>query len=302
MEYIMENATIFPGQGEKKKLVIKDGKVEFITGSVRLKRRIACNMERFVMAPGKIMMDRSLLQLENEAFKERLKSYQKIGCTTLLVICNVTKERKLPEEINNALDKMKNSSLDFVIGVSVPMIKVTPGLVQQCNKHLIPYIIAEPETEKDLQTVPWEWVQQKIFPYNAVIAPDLHKLHLPERKRILLEKQWKEISGRLTIPTNTTIPEMNEQIDFSLLKQIGIFPQKGRILSKSDLDYNLFPLIESMAFEEDEKVIYHKREPVYSVLRGQVMKSGEITYERPEFGQRLVIKRPGFFSTINKAY
>lgn len=295
MTYMIRGAAV--GKGSGRNYLIRDRKIAYSGQSLNCSlNTIALNCEGFYIAPARVAVDESILEIDDfSRCKEKFIELQRQGVTTILAICQVERERDLKRKLKEARHRLINSSLDYVIGISFPMRKITPDLVRLCRRERVPCVFASIESEEDLGAVTWAWIRDALFWYRLAILPDWRKLSdMPPRKQTKLHKKWRKLADTFDIPTMSDIPRERSFLQKDLLRKIGVSPYKGELKPGSDLDYNLF---ESRSLADPMELHYDKnRFPDVVVLRGRLMKAGKTVYFRPGFGKEVSVRVPGYLT------
>lgn len=285
-----------------KAFIVRNEKITYVAETDQRLKHLKMNCSGFYIEPGKVTVDRTLLQLKNfTLYKQRMIQLQRVGCTTLLVLCPADYEKQLKTQLKKARHHMINSSIDYVLGVSFPMRKLTPSLIRTCKREKVPFILAELKEPNDLYDLSWQWIRESLFPYSIPIVPDWSKVSetMSKRKLLKLKQEWKEITDTYNIPSLPAIPEDQHAFSKAALKKIGIYPHKGTLRSGCDLDYNLYwnKAMTGEGGEDYDKL--NSKEPAVVVSRGKILKAGNKINFSPGSGREVIIDVPGFFTTFS---
>ncbi|HEU5140039.1 MAG TPA: hypothetical protein VFT51_08700 [Bacillales bacterium] len=282
--------------GRRKDFLIQGQQITYISNELDKLKHVDMNCHGFSIEPGMVAVDFSILHLRQfSGFKKKIIHWQKLGCTTTLVVCPVERERNLGQQLKQARHQMINSSIDYVIGISFPMSRLTPEIVRLCRREKVPFINATMEDEKDLEAVTWAWIRDSLFAYRLAITPDWRGLNLSNKQMGKLKEQWREIARTNDIPTIVDFPEEERALANPILRKIGISPFKGELRPGCDLDYNLY---ENASLADGSDHDYDRdSHPDIVVLRGEIMKAGKTVYYRPGFGKEISIRVPGYLTT-----
>lgn len=293
MSYLIRGANEL--NGAKKDFLIRDRKIVYKGKNLDHLKSLSLNCGGFFITPGRVGMDLSMIRNEEDALcKNRFIEWQRIGCTTMLVVCPLENEQDLREKLRKTRHRMINSSVDYVIGVSFPMGKLTPSFVRLCKLEKIPFIFAKVGSEEELGAVDWPWIRNALFSYRLTIVPDTK--HFPLQGRALMKwmKHWQALAAQYDIPTLVDFPEEEMFLTKAATRKIGISPFKGELRTGFDLDYNLY---ESTSLADPLELHYDKDSvPDVVVLRGKLMKAGKTVYYRPGFGKEVTVRVPGYLA------
>lgn len=295
MTYLIRGAS--EADGTRKDFLIRDRKIVYSAKGMGHLKSMELNCAGFLITPSRVAVDDSILQSRDfSTGKDKFIELQRLGITTILAVCSVQSERDLRQQLKQARHHLINSSLDYVIGISFPMRKLTPGFIRLCRRERVPFVLAVIESAADLEAVTWPWIRDALFWYRLAIVPDWRKLHdLSERHRSKLERNWRKIAVKHDIPTIADFPCQRTILRKAWLRKIGISPHKGELRIGSDLDYNLF---RSGSLADPVELHYDKNSfPDVVVLRGKLMKAGKTVYYRPGFGKEVSIRVPGYLTS-----
>lgn len=294
MAYLIQGAR--EAGGDRENFFVRNKKIAYMSKGKRRFKHMKVDCSGFVITPGRVGTDLSIMDIgDTESFKNRCTEWQERGCTTVLTVCSVSYEKQVKRQLRKARHHMINSSMDYVIGVSFPMRKLTPSFVRICKREQVPFIIASLDNESDIDTVAWPWIRNELFPYRPVIVPDFRKLQDSGKELDKLWEKWRQLAQGHELSTLSTLPNDGDILTHKTLRKIGISPLKGELLIGADLDYNLYqdgPLADYSPFYYDE----HKA-PDIVVAKGKVMKAGGDVFFRPGFGQEISVRVPGHFTT-----
>ncbi|HET7629274.1 MAG TPA: hypothetical protein VFK44_12950 [Bacillales bacterium] len=273
------------------------GKVACITEYLRYLKHVRMNCDGFAIRPGKVAVDGTLLQLDD--YKERLTQWQRKGVTTVLVLCDIEKDADLRESLKHARHRLINSSIDYVIGVSYPMRKITPSFIRLCKREKVPFLLARVYEESDVSAVAWEWIRDAQFPYRFPIVPDFGTCSSYDRSTKSPLSDWLETAKHNQIRTWAGFDNECPMLSKKALRMIGIAPLKGELRAGGDLDYVLYRrgrLADPNELPYHEEGDNQERNPDVVVLRGRLMKAGKTVYYRPGYGKEIPIRVPGFLT------
>ncbi|WP_100407223.1 hypothetical protein [Bacillus solitudinis] len=296
---------------EKGKLIprsylISNQKINYVNESLNKWKEQRLNAEGFMLDSGNIMIDNELLSMDFSAFQQQQRQLLKKGCTTVAVFNQVNYEKQLLTQLKNAKHRMTNSSLDFVIGLSMSLHLLRPTVIRSCQKYKIPVLKIQVSTGDNLQDVPWTHIAQALLSYQVVLLLDI--IGGNKRERQAIAHSWYWFCQKYRIPTGE-VPDPHRNWPKSLLQKTGLYPIKGELLIGSDVDYLLYldyakTNLDSQALsvEEDSLLDYDKEEPNIVVLRGRNLKINDEYFLKPGFGYHIQVKKPGRFVPITEAH
>lgn len=298
LNYIIENANVVSDQGIlNRSFLIQDNKISHFGSSLVQYKGMRMNVSTYFMTPGHTFIDFDLPVYENlKNYKNRLIDLISKGCTTVLAPCYIPYETDFEKSIRAAKHKMINSTIDFVVGVHMPAEKLTPSTIRLCRRHKLPYIIAEISEHTDIHSIPWGWIRDSAFQFQVPIYP-LWKIEDDKILKMQMDT-WEYVTSLHKIPTYLKFPIEAKPLPKVIRKQIGLYPKKGELLIGNDLDYNLYqyPCFESKV-DETNKLDYDKIDPIITVHKGRLLKTKDATNFFPGFGEELLIRSPGLFSS-----
>jgi hypothetical protein len=299
MEYILDHVLMRTNSVQvKKSLLIKGGEISYSAQHLNRLKKLRVEAKGFTVHPGKITDESTLLQARDvKGFKEEMANLISNGVTTVLVAPSIDSEHQLEHALKWAKAAMVNSSLDFVVGIDIPVKKITPSLVRKCRSQNVPFILARVDSIDEFELKPWGWIREAMFTYTMPIVP-IWKNELKESKRFkYIEKVWEDLFLQFQIPTIIKWPKGKTPLSKESLEKIGLFPQKGTLLNKSSFDSIMY-FQKGNIVEECIEVDYDKRSPDIVTLRGAILKAGTTVFSRPGFGKEIVVKKPGHFYSL----
>ncbi|WP_223702033.1 hypothetical protein [Sutcliffiella deserti] len=295
MEYIIEDANIVKNFKAFKtsSLHVKNNSIRFMKESIPSTRTMRMNLSPYVMTPGHVMVVDELPPMAFPQFKLYLtENYLRKGCTTLLSVFTIKKERELPEKLKEARARMLNSPIDYYFAVRIPLKKLTPSFIRQCKRYKIPAVFLEIEDESGLQSVPWGWIKDALFQFPITFIPCL-KGKPPNSKAIM--KRWKTNMRDQNLSHLPECPYDGQVLSLKILMLLGIYPTKGDLRVGGELNYNLYFYPEDRIIETIEDLDYDSHIPEVTVHRGSIVKAGEKIIFRPGFGNECTVTIPGHF-------
>lgn len=298
MKYIIENAcTLFYGQEQKNSFLFDESKVLYKANHFTQYNHMRINADQFVVTPGHVMIDFDVVHMNDfHAFKERMKHLLNLGCTTYITACDIQYENQLYTRLKQAKHALINSSIDYVVGVKVPLSKLSVTFVRKCCKLKVPIIFVDVNDMYDMYSVQWQWIRQELFPYQPAIIP-IWNVEASKRKLNRLKSEWAELLTMNKITTKTSVPNEQTPLSKQFLLTIGVYPEKGSLQVNCDADYLLF-LKENLI---DGQIDFERVRPKVVFATGKVKKAGSTILMQPGIGKELEVKVPKKFVPISEA-
>jgi hypothetical protein len=300
MEYIIEQIETNGELKFTKSYLVHNNMITYIADRPLRMKRMKLNLSGFKLQPGYVMADFSINSIETEEhLTDRLTRLTEKGCTTMLTTFSINYEREFSNHLKTLRQLLRTSTIDYVIGLSLPVKKLTPSLIRKCQRDKLPFVLVDVYNEDELDEVTWEWIRNANFPYVVQIIPNW-KLNLPDKKLNQLQQRWNKLAKEKQIATISPFPAEHLPLQKHQLQQLGIYPQKGVLTIGSELDYVLYREDnEVTSVDEHDNVYYDKKEaPLVVVRKGTIIKHGEDNHYQPGAGQEIVVIRPGLFRTI----
>lgn len=277
--------------------IVAGEKITFKTNTGRLEKGICCSLNGYRMEPGKVGFDEEMYHFSKDEILTQIERYVYQGITTIMSCVPIASERTLEEELQSALRTFEDSPIDYVLGIRMAAERVTPEVMRKCGRYRLPFIIIEFEHESSWNNFVFEWIHQANFPYRAAMMVDFTFLsEIPESKRMREKKVCYDLlSDKGIEPYEYDIIEPHH-VSTSFLMRTGLFPLKGSLTQGSHFDYNLYSNHESTRVDEEQILDYHGEEPAIIGLRGEILKVEKKLHLKRGFGERLDIRKPGFFT------
>jgi hypothetical protein len=301
MAYIIDQANVYKESKVLKcSILVNDNRIDYISPSLDRLRFIRMNFSNYLLTPGYVMLTSSFSSnLPFHEFKEIMQEkYLSKGCTTILVVNEVARERELEHTLKKTKSNLINSPIDFFIGIKVPLKILTPSLIRACKRYKIPILFVEINDAKDILSVPWGWIKEAIFPNSFPIVPiwkEKQKSRFQSKRRSEL---WNKMILDMGLPTIEKGLDEDIPLSKDILKKVGIYPNKGDIRTQGELDYNLYELNDlSDSVEELSLLDYHSLIPVVTIHKGKPMKIQSKMFFRPGFGKECKVVLPGRFTS-----
>lgn len=300
MKYIIENArTYCYGQLEQKSVLIDDSKVVYSHSHFTHYQYMRVCTNQFVISPGHVMIDFTVTNLTHfQSFKERMTNLVSKGCTTFISVCDLMYESQFELQLKKAKHALINSTIDFIIGIKIPLIKLTPSLIRKCRKNKVPVIFVEINKKEEIDKIAWQRIRDELFPYHLLILPIWNMPDTPQSKLKKWKKDWKDTLTSNKITTDDHTPNEFEPLSKEVLLNIGLYPQKGSLKTRSDADY----LFYNKDHFKNDTIAFTQHCPDIVIANGVVKKAGNHIFFKPGVGKELVIHIPRKFVPITKAF
>ncbi|MBT2677721.1 hypothetical protein J7E38_01835 [Bacillus sp. ISL-35] len=298
MAYIIENVHLMKGQALTNTSMLVEGE-RIITSTSRLNRHQHMKMDadKYIMTPTHVLFD-SNLPLAG-SFKDRkeyyLENFIMKGSTVIFTPVRVQFERQLEEKLKQAKNELLDSPIDFVLGISIPLRLLKPQFIRKCKKMKIPAIFLEIEDIGSLETIPWGWIKEALFPYNCPIIPLFSESQHKKEKQQQLNA-WSNLMKKEKVPALYEGLKDGFPVSRSVLKKTGIFPGKSNLHSGGEVSYNLYNIDAETKHRDEQGLFFQSKHLVVTVDKGKVIRAGKEVYYRPGKGENVIIKTPGFFT------
>ncbi|KAB7672938.1 hypothetical protein [Bacillus sp. B1-b2] len=295
-KYIIENTHILKRQTVKKtSLLIEDNRIELIRNSFQQYRYMRMDGSPFIMTPTSVILDNQVVKCMNRKEQKQYieENIIKKGCTTILCYVELKWEKDWLVNLRKMRSQLVNSSIDYVIGVKVALKRLTPSFARLCKKEKIPVIFVEVEEGKELYDIPWGWIKDSLFPYNAPLVPVFTSTN--EEKKKLAQSLWSRLMRDIKIPSVQQELENGIPLSYEILVKTGIYPFKGSINQGGEVSYNLLPLDSANRFvDESELFLYHYDSILATIHKGTCIRALDKVFYRPGYGEQLEVKVPSF--------
>ncbi|PFN75798.1 hypothetical protein COJ85_33130 [Bacillus sp. AFS076308] len=296
--YIIENANILKDkQLTTCSLFITNEQIKMVQKCTSHDRFMRMNLDPYIMTPTYVLLSSAI---PYKGSFEGLKSYLTEhfllkGCTTIFTYVELSYEKELSDKINEMKTALISSPIDFTIGVKIPPKLITPSFMRSCKKYKIPAIFVDLSDLDELERIPWGWIREAMFPFNSPLIPIIS---LPQKKeaRMVLSK-WKDIMIKEKIPSLYEVMEENDPLPISIQNKLGLYPQKGSLMTGTELSYNLYLKDrEIRKVDEGSLFHYHSNRLVVTVHKGKVIRSGDKVLFSPGSGEYVKVRTPSYFS------
>ncbi|WP_349407564.1 hypothetical protein [Pseudalkalibacillus sp. SCS-8] len=298
MEYILENVWTTDQHPRQKHVYVKDNTVRYVSERPLKMKCFTVSSTGFDIVPGYVFRDFSLCEMDETSLLDQCKELVNQGCTSIVSALSLTFTKEFPLRLNAIRQKFSALPIDYIIGVQMPMNRVSPALIRMCQKAKIPFVNAVVEQEEDLDTVVWEWIRNVNFPYTVPILADWSHLPLHEKRLAQLQDKWRRICKEKSICTIDDFPNEGQRMNKHHLQCLGIYPKKGSWVTGSDVDYLIYE--GDISVDGEERVKYDRnKNPVIVVQNGTVIKVNDEIRLTPGAGKEMKIIRPGIFRVMS---
>ncbi|MEB1806830.1 MAG: hypothetical protein LPK26_05970 [Bacillaceae bacterium] len=301
MKYILADAKREEGcEFNKKSYCIENNSISYVNDKMDKLKFTRINTSGFTLAAGHIMNDFNLINFKHkEAYKMRFKRLIEKGCTTIVTYPFVEGVDELKKKLRYARHQLINSPIDYVIGIQTNIDGLTPALVRKCRNEKVPIILVNITSIEDFYKVSWERIKEAMLTYQLLIIPNWTVTPLTRKVEEKLSDTWEVISNLHRIPSHQLFPCEHEPFSKVLSKKIGLYPKKSELIVGSDVDYIMFQRGAAERMDEDSVTL---DEPAVVVLRGKVLKAGDLIYYKPGYGREVRIAVPRHFLPITEAF
>jgi hypothetical protein len=301
MAYVIENAYILKdNQLKKDSLLINENRVAALGFNHNKSRYMKMNLQSFIMTPTYVLFnsDVRLLGSFQNLKKYMIENFLLSGCTTILTYVDVFSEKELTKKVSELKTKLLSSPVDFLIAVRIQLSLLTPSFIRKCKIENIPGIIVEITNIKALETVPWGWIKDALFPYNCPLIPNFSEPLKNQAKNVL--SSWKKIMEKENLPAIYEELKENVPLTAPILNRIGVFPDRSCLVQGSELSYNLYLKHgEIKNLDVKQLFLYHRDILVITVHKGKVIRAGKEVQFKPGYGEYVKVKTPSYYSNYS---
>lgn len=298
MGYIIEDANILKETKlTKSSLLIENDQIAAKKTNFKHYNLMKMNTDGFIMTPSFVLFDPNIpLKASYQELRKYLtEQFLLKGSTTLITNISVSFERELPQKINDVKTSLISSSVDFLICVKIPLRLLTTSFIRKCKREKIPAIFLELDGPEQLDTIPWSWIKEAMFPYNSILIPIITNPSKKEAKGVL--SKWKVRMESEKIPVLFEELAEREPLSIPILNKIGLYPQKSSLLQGTEISYNLFLNNGEIKNVDEARLFhYHCDRLVVTVHKGKVIRAGEEVLYKPGYGEYVKVLTPSFFS------
>ncbi|WP_040208360.1 hypothetical protein [Neobacillus jeddahensis] len=296
--YIIENANILKDKEvTTSSLLITGNRITANQSGFKHYRFIKMDVEPYIMTPSFVMLSSKIpLQGAFQDLKTSLIDHFLLkGCTTLVTYVAINYANELSDRINELKTALISSPIDYVIGVKIPTRLITPAFIRICKKLKIPALFIDLQDSEFLETIPWGWIREALFPFNCPIIPIISTSQKKEAKVVL--SKWNDIMQKEKIPALYEELQENQPLSISVLNKMGLYPQKASLMNGTELSYNLY-LKDREINNVDEQGLfhYHGDRLLVTVNKGKVVRAGKKVLFTPGNGEHVKVRTPSYFS------
>ncbi|WLR56557.1 hypothetical protein LC048_06535 [Mesobacillus subterraneus] len=298
MAYMIENVHLLKGQAfTDTNILVEDQRIISTTSNCERYNCMRMDADNYIMTPTHVLFDTNLPM--KESFKERkeyyLNNFILKGSTVVFTTVKIQFERQLEEKLKQARSDLLDSPIDFVLRVSVPPRILKPGFIRKCKKMKVPAIFLEIDEMDTLNTMPWGWIKEALFPYNCPIIPTFPESKHKKGRQLQLNA-WSGLMKKEKVPAVYEDLSNPGPVSRSILKKTGIFPEKSNLHSGGELSYNLYSRSLETKYRDEHGLFFQSKHLAVTVDKGKVIRAGAEVYYRPGKGENVIIKTPGFFT------
>ncbi|WP_139205922.1 MULTISPECIES: hypothetical protein [unclassified Bacillus (in: firmicutes)] len=278
-------------------MIVKDTRIEQTGngyGNYAFMKMDLCNYlmtPSFVFLNSQITAIGSSFEMKDYLVNEIIKK----GCTTIVTVVEIDYEYEIVQKVKKATISLINSPLDFVICIKIPVKLLTVNLLRICKKEKIPAIFVKLEERDSFENLPWGWLREAIFPYNAPLIPVVNGKSERLNKQILT--RWCKVVHTEKMPALSVEIKENEPLSIPILNKIGLYPSKASLIQGSELSYNLFlKNRETIQQHLEHNDLILQESLLVTVHKGKVIRYGEEVIYNPGCGEHVKITTPSFFA------
>ena len=298
MRYIFEDIHLVKRRRVKKtSILIEDNRIELIKDKFHSYQYMRMDGSPYIMTPTTVMLDNQVQQITSNTQQRNYieENLIKKGCTTFLFYLEVKREKELVMQLKKIKNQLLNCAIDYVTAVKIPLKLLSPSFVRLCKREKVPVIFIEVEEAKALYQIPWGWIKEALFPYNAPLVPIF--LTKNEQEKKTTQNIWSSLMRDVKIPSIAHEIEEGVAISYPDLVKMGIYPFKGNVYQGGEVTYNLFAFDESIInIEENDLFLYHYDRIQMTIHKGKCIRAGDKVFYRPGFGELLEVKVPSFLT------
>ncbi|UAC47067.1 hypothetical protein K6959_09860 [Bacillus aquiflavi] len=300
MPYIIENVNILRGRRlTTTSIFVKQNQIALVKPSFKKYRHMKMDANSFIMTPSYVILDGNIPfdSPFNNIKEYYIRSFILKGCTTLLTYFTVRYERELSDKLKQLQANLFNCPIDYVIAIRIPARALSPSLIRRCKKEKIPVIFVDISSSEKLLQLPWGWIREAMFPYNAPLIPIFQ---LNNDKAEATKQLWIKIMKEEGIPSMNAPLENGSPIPNDALRKIGIYPLKGTLFNGGELSYNFYLKNDrTSGVDEFELFKYYNDKLLVTVHKGTVIRAGKNVLFRPGHGEYVKITTtPSFYIVL----
>lgn len=291
--YIVEEVDIIVEDHVKKSsLFIKENMIYGMRPNYRRDKHMKMDVSSFIMGPTLVMLDMHTPADTFQQFKQHfVENYMLKGCSTVVSIVEINYETQFEDALAKKRISLLNCPIDYVLGVKIPLKRISTTFIRKCKKSKIPCVFLEVEDELDFHLLPWGWIKESMFPYNPVLVPFISATNASRKQKII--KEWRKVMEAEKLPSCSDEILENSPISIKNLKKFGLYPKRGDLHIGGEINYNLYLKDEHSGGLKR----MHPDETSLAVMvhKGQVATAGNQTFFRPGYGEEIIIQKPSLF-------
>lgn len=291
MRYLMENVILLE-DGVKKKVsvLVKNGKIHYLGSPLSRLNVMKIEVQAYTLTPSFVFFSPNIPYFSFDQFKSFLsRQFLLKGCGTLISFFSINYLSEFDKSASKKKLSFMNSPIDYILGLKIHALNLTPSIITKCNSAGIPIVFVEFSMFNELNSIPWGWIKTASFPQNPILVPFFENNIRPLQKRKLLKK-WTELLLNEKIHHLPQPLPVNEPLKLEVIKKIGLYPKKGVLKQGGEVNYNLF-LNTKLSGTTSQK----NKEPDISVTKGKFSNINRQPIFRPGFGEELKIRQTALF-------
>jgi len=281
--------------GKRKKVLVDQGSIRFCSNSVEDRNIIEMDTSIFNVYTGKVKIERDVgFAFQNGQGLSYVKRMLLFGYSSFIYMVDLEYESLTERLIEESRQHLASCPLDFVLGVRVPLERLTPSWIRKIKQMSIPLIFIYVVSGEDLIRAPWQRYIEAGFPVRMMFLLDQHQSSLPEKNQRVISEVWQGIVKHWRMNSYFHVSKPGERVPLLFLKRLGMYPLKGSFDSGSDADYFMY----SKEQKSDPPPVF----PEIIVLRGVVVKSGTTWNLEEVKGKELTSIIPEQFLPIHSVF
>ncbi|QHT46863.1 hypothetical protein M662_10290 [Bacillus sp. SB49] len=225
------------------------------------------DVKDFLITPGRVRIDREERIETSSSPYATAESYIKRGCTLLLTQHLVTSLRHYKVQYEQFLKKLRKLPVNFMVLPVVPVKLLRPEVIRFFSRKGSPFLCIRIKSREELLDVCWEWIVQaqsyRRMPLSLMVEEGRDASNF-------YEELWSSLTRQYGMIKLTDISD-GEEVSVQNLRDSGIYPLRGDLLSGGSADYNLYYRKSVQTFDDDDDFRYHDSVPDVTVMNGSVV-------------------------------
>ncbi|GGF09451.1 hypothetical protein GCM10010954_04870 [Halobacillus andaensis] len=223
------------------------------------------NVNKFIIAPGHVMLDTSFPLSRSPSHVSQCYEYMKKGCTLLLIQLFIYTRKHFKKEYEQMQNFLKDLPLDYMIVPRISSHVLHPEMIRYFALEKAPFIIVHAESTEQLEDVAWGWIAQA---QSHRRIPLTYSVKNSRNSEMNNERFWTTLTHNYGI-IKLSQPITNGRLTLQNMKDTGIYPYKGTLRTHAYADYNLYEKTSIELIDEEENFLYHEPVPAITVMRGR---------------------------------